>query len=118
MDATRMNQINDVQPNDVAIIFRPLLEEGKEWDGEYTVMLTGFSPVSMNKEDFNILVNVAAVIASVVSLIEHNEQVRNIVLAHYAQFSANNNNYLSSTTENFKDDFVLDANTETIGKMQ
>lgn len=112
------NEDFDILPNDVAIVFRPYFKEGEEWDGEYQVMVSAFGPVSMVKEDIEKLIGVASVISSVVHLIEVDEEAQQLILSHYKKFFEDKDNLMHNITDDYKGDFVLDADTDTVGGKQ
>lgn len=59
----------DLKPNDVCVILRPSIEEGK-WTGHFEIMVAGFGPVTISTEDMDALIGVATVISAVVPFME------------------------------------------------
>lgn len=64
MDATK------IEPNDVAIILRPFVEEGKEWNGNFELLIAGYGPFSITEDNVRELVSMAMIIASAVPMME------------------------------------------------
>jgi len=52
------NSMKDTQikPNDIAVILRPNHQSGVEWDGDFEVLVSGFGPVTMSKDDIDKLI--------------------------------------------------------------
>lgn len=59
----------DLKPNDVCVILRPSIEDGK-WTGHFEIMVAGFGPVTISTEDMDALLGVATVISAVVPFME------------------------------------------------
>jgi len=104
--------------NDVAIIFRPFFTEGEEWSGEYQVLLSVVGPVTMSQEDVNKLMSVASVVSSTVHLMETNEEACQTILENYDKNFGEEEQVFSPISEEYTDDFILTADTETYGGKQ
>lgn len=112
MDASNSN---GMKPNDVAIIFRPNIVEGKRWDGDFGLMITGIGPVTMNEEDFTDLVNVAMTISAFVPLIEEDKKLATLAISKLKELDVESTSALSKASD---DSFVLNKHTRTVGGMQ
>lgn len=64
MDSTK------IEPNDVAIILRPSVKEGKEWNGNFELLIAGYGPFSITEDSVRDLVGMAMLIASAVPMME------------------------------------------------
>lgn len=106
------------QPNDIAIIFRPSLVDNEEWDGEYQVLISVVGPVTMKQEDFDKMMSVASVVSSTVHLMETDEEMCEAILENYRKFFEEGDNEMLSTSEDYKEDFILKEDTETYGGKQ
>jgi len=115
---------NDLQPNDIAVILRPNIGEDKQWDNTFEVIVSGFGPVSISKEAMDDMIGMAVLLASVVPLMESNEEVAKEIMdycnkfyAHNAaniEYNANHNSFHISE----EDMEVFNADSVTVGGMQ
>lgn len=64
MDSTK------IEPNDIAVILRPSIEKGKEWSGNFELLIAGYGPFSMSEDNVRELVSMAMLIASAVPMME------------------------------------------------
>ena len=114
---------NDLQPNDIAVILRPNLGEDKQWDNTFEVIVSGFGPVSISKEAMDDMIGMAVLLASVVPLMESNEEVAKEIMDHCNKFYAHNaasieyNANHNSFSIN-EEDVVFDIDSPTVGSMQ
>lgn len=115
---------NDLQPNDIAVILRPNIGEDKQWDNTFEVIVSGFGPVSISKEAMDDMIGMAVLLASVVPLMESNEEIAKEIMdycnkfyAHNAasiEYNANHNSFHISE----EDMEVFNADSVTVGGMQ
>lgn len=120
----KRNSNNDLQPNDVAIILRPHVGKDGQWDNTFEVVISGFGPVSISKEAMDDMIGMAVLLASVVPLMESNEEVAAEIMDHCNKFYAHNAvgvdydvNH-NSFADLDKDLRSFDINTPTVGGMQ
>jgi len=115
---------NDLQPNDIAVILRPNLGEDKEWDSTFEVIVSGFGPVSISKEAMDDMIGMAVLLASVVPLMESNEEIAKEIMDHCNKFYAHNaasieynanHNSFSDIQEGAE---VFNVDSPTVGRMQ
>jgi len=59
-----------LKKNDVAIVLRPTIEDGVEWDGTFQLMVTVAGPVTLDKEHMSSLFAVASYLCAAVPLME------------------------------------------------
>jgi len=115
---------NDLQPNDIAVILRPNLGEDKQWDNTFEVIVSGFGPVSISKEAMDDMIGMAVLLASVVPLMESNEEVAKEIMDHCNKFYAHNavnieyNANHNSFPVNEEDAALFDIDSPTVGGMQ
>lgn len=121
----KRNSKNDLQPNDVAIILRPHVGKDGEWDQTYEVIISGFGPVTISKEAMDDMIGMAVLLASVVPLMESNEEVAAEIMEHCNKFYAHNAigvnydmNHNSFAGLLDKDLIPFDINTPTVGGVQ
>ena len=59
-----------LKKNDVAVILRPIIEDGVEWDGAFQMMVTVAGPVTLDEEHMRSLFTVASYLCAAVPLME------------------------------------------------
>jgi hypothetical protein len=109
----------ELQPNDVAVILRPLIGEDGKWVGEYEVLVTGFGPVTMTRDQMDDLIGMGVLLASVVPLMGKDEKVAEMIMDHCNEFYGDIGTFTYDTDFNsFEDSDVLSVNTKVVGGMQ
>lgn len=113
MEATSKNKL---MPNDVAVVLRPHYTKGKNWEGDFQVLISGVGPVTMDEEDFASLVHIGMVIAATVQLIDEDAALADRFLEKVKSMY---NQSALDELEDVKDaEFVLSKYTKTIGGVQ
>lgn len=59
-----------LKKNDVAVVLRPIIEDGVEWDGAFQMMVTVAGPVELDEEHMKSLLTVASYLCAAVPLME------------------------------------------------
>jgi hypothetical protein len=59
-----------LKKNDVALVLRPIITDGVEWDGSFQLMVTMAGPVDLDEEHMKSLLTVASYLAAAVPLME------------------------------------------------
>jgi hypothetical protein len=59
-----------LKKNDVAVVLRPIIEDGVEWDGAFQMLVTVAGPVELDEEHMKSLLTVASYLAAAVPLME------------------------------------------------
>jgi hypothetical protein len=103
-----------IKPNDVAIILRPAIVEGKEWDGDFEIVIGGYGPFTMKDEEVHHMVMVATMMAATISLMEEDEELTNRVHERCQEIYGEEE--VAAMNETSKD-IVLDEDTPTYGRM-
>jgi hypothetical protein len=112
------NSMKDTQikPNDIAVILRPNHKSGVEWDGDFEVLVSGFGPVTMGKEDIDKLIAMGVLLASVFPFMEKNVDIAHQIMEHCNKFYGDVGEVDFDLNHNsFSDEFVLTPDTATIG---
>lgn len=109
----------ELQPNDVAVILRPLIDEEGNWLGEYEVLVTGFGPVTMTREQMDDMIGMGVLLASVVPLMGKDEKIAEAIMNHCNEFYGEIGTFAYDTSFNsFEENTTLTVNTKVIGGMQ
>lgn len=59
-----------LKKNDVAVVLRPIIEDGVEWDGAFQLMVTVAGPAELDEDHMRSLLTVASYLAAAVPLME------------------------------------------------
>lgn len=62
-----------LKKNDVAVVLRPIIEDGVEWDGSFQLMVNVAGPVELDEEHMRSLLTVASYLAAAVPLMEESK---------------------------------------------
>lgn len=62
-----------LQKNDVAVVLRPIVEDGVEWDGSFQLLVNVAGPVELDEEHMKSLLTVASYLAAAVPLMEESK---------------------------------------------
>ncbi len=114
----KKNMTNEVKPNDVAVILRPTIEDG-QWHGSFEVLVSGFGPITLSKEQMDDMIGMGVLLASVVPFMEKHEDVAEQIMEHcnecYSEFGEIS---YDPNHNSFGDSFVLTEETITQGGKQ
>lgn len=115
---------NTLQPNDVAVILRPEIEDGR-WIGNFEVNIGGFGPVSLNEKDMQDLVGLAVLIASCITKMEEDIEFTRALMEHCATRHGGHVEMASEVAydpnhDSFSDsdDIMLTDDTKCVGGLQ
>lgn len=59
-----------LKKNDVAVVLRPIIEDGVEWDGAFQMLVNVAGPVTLDEEHMRSLLTVAGYLCAAVPLME------------------------------------------------
>ncbi len=59
-----------LKKNDVAVVLRPIIEDGVEWDGAFQLMVNVAGPVTLDDDHMKSMITVAAYLTAAVPLME------------------------------------------------
>jgi hypothetical protein len=62
-----------LKKNDVAVVLRPIIEDGVEWDGGFQLLVNVVGPVELDEEHMRSLLTVASYLAAAVPLMEESK---------------------------------------------
>lgn len=62
-----------LKKNDVAVVLRPIIEDGVEWDGSFQLLVNVVGPVTLDEEHMKSLLTVASYLAAAVPLMEESK---------------------------------------------
>lgn len=105
-------------PNDVAVILRPKFEEDNKWHGEFEVLVTGFGPITMEKEQMDDMIGMGVILASVVPLMEKEPELAERIMQFCNDFYGDIDLAYDPKHDSFGNKMTLTADTKTEGGMQ
>jgi hypothetical protein len=62
-----------LKKNDVAVVLRPIIEDGVEWDGAFQMLVSVAGPVELDEDHMRSLLTVASYLAAAVPLMEESK---------------------------------------------
>lgn len=112
----------ELKENDVAVILRPQLDSEGNWDESFEVLVTGFGPITMKKEDFDSLLGIGTLLAAVVPFMEQSIDNAQMLLdwtkEYYGEDVMDFDYNLDHDSFKDDDESVLTINTKTVGGIQ
>lgn len=63
-----------LKKNDVAVVLRPIIEDGVEWDGSFQLMVNVAGPVDLDEDHMRSLLTVASYLCAAVPLMEESKK--------------------------------------------
>lgn len=76
-----------LKPNDVAVVLRPIIEDGAEWDGAFQMLVSVAGPVTLGEEPMRSLMTVASYLAAAVPLMEESARFTELLRDRADQLS-------------------------------
>lgn len=80
---------SSLKKNDVAVVLRPIIEDGVEWDGSFQLLVNVAGPVDLDDEHMRSLLTVASYLASAVPLMEESEKFTELLRDKAEQLAGN-----------------------------
>lgn len=105
MDTTEKDR-GIVKPNDVVLIFRPLVKD-EEWTGRFQILLSAFGPPTIDMKVMEDLMSIAMLAAISVSFFEQNQDFADAIAKHSGE------NFKEDLS--FESDLILTKDTKTYG---
>ena len=76
-----------LKKNDVAVVLRPIIEDGVEWDGAFQMLVSVAGPVTLGEEPMRSLMTVASYLAAAVPLMEESARFTELLRDRADQLS-------------------------------
>ncbi len=110
-----MDNKSDLRPNDVAVILRPTFEND-EWVGGFEVLVSGFGPITIAKENMDDMIGMGVLLASVIPFMEEHEEIAKQVMEYCSEFYGDVGEFeYDPNHDSFGDSLVLTEATKTVG---
>jgi hypothetical protein len=112
-----MDSSTNLKPNDIALILRPNIEGGK-YTNSFQVLVSGFGPVTISKDDVDNLLGMAMILASVIPHMEENEKLAYELVEYCGKYFADVGDFEYNPDHDSFGDGGFTINTRTMGGMQ
>ena len=103
------------KPNDVAIILRPDYEEGREWSGNFEIIIAGVGPVSIPEDNMRDIVGMAMIMAASVPAMEEDVNITEKLMTKCAEVYGDADDVMLSGID---EEHSLTASTKCVGGIQ
>jgi hypothetical protein len=114
MEPTR----EDMKPNDVAMILRPIIVEGEEWDGGFEVLIAGIGPITMPEDSIRELISMAMLVATTIPMMESDSELTEKIMIECAKVYGDADDVDIQTMIATEEGLSLTVNSKTVGGMQ
>jgi len=115
MDPTR----EDMKPNDVAMILRPIIVEGEEWDGGFEVLIAGIGPITMPEGSIRELVSMAMLVATTIPMMEKDVDLTEKIMIECAKLYGDADDVdIQNMIDGTENSSSFTINSKTVGGMQ
>jgi hypothetical protein len=114
MDASE----ESLRPNDVAMVLRPILTEGEEWDGNFEILITGVGPTTMPEDSIRELISMAMLVATTIPMMEQDVDLTERIMIECAKLYGEADDVDIQKMIVSDTGITLTVNSKTIGGMQ
>ena len=115
MDPTR----EDMKPNDVAMILRPIIVEGEEWDGGFEVLIAGIGPVTLPENNIRELISMAMLVATTIPMMENDSELTEKIMIECAKVYGDADDVdIQNMIDSVEGGSSFTINSKTVGGMQ
>ena len=114
MDASE----ESLRPNDVAMVLRPILTEGEEWDGNFEILITGVGPTTMHEDSIRELISMAMLVATTIPMMEQDVDLTERIMIECAKLYGEADDVDIQKMIVSDTGLTLTVNSKTIGGMQ
>jgi hypothetical protein len=111
-----MNSTTELKPNDVAVILRPNIADGK-WTGSFDIMVSGIGPITLTNIEMDQLIGMGVLLVSVVSLMEHDKEIACQII-DYCNKNYSDVGEFETAEEELEVVTSLSVNTRCVGGVQ
>lgn len=112
-----MESSTSLKPNDIALILRPTIVDGK-YQNNFQVLVSGFGPLTISEDDVNNLIGMATILASVIPHMEEDEALANKLVEYCGKMFADVGDISYNANHDSFGDGSFTINTKTVGGIQ
>ena len=77
-----------LKKNDIAVVLRPIIEDGVEWNGSFQLLVNVVGPVDLDDDHMRSLLTVASYLAAAVPLMEESTKFTELLSGKAEQLAA------------------------------
>lgn len=114
MDAPDEN----IKPNDVALILRPIITDNEPWDGHFEILIAGIGPATIAEDSIRELISMAMMIATTIPLMEKDVEFTEKVMTECAKLYGDADDVEIRNMIESEDNNILTLNSKTVGGIQ
>ena len=107
-----------LRPNDVAMVLRPILTEGEEWDGNFEILITGVGPTTMPEDSIRELISMAMLVATTIPMMEQDVDLTERIMIECAKLYGEADDVDIQKMIVSDTGLTLTVNSKTFGGMQ
>jgi hypothetical protein len=104
-----------MKPNDVAMILRPIIVEGEEWDGGFEVLIAGIGPITMPEDSIRELISMAMLVATTIPMMESDVELTEKIMTECAKVYGDADDVDIQNMTSVEDGLSLTIDSKTVG---
>ena len=112
-----MESSTSLKPNDIALILRPTIENG-EYTKSFQVLVSGFGPITIGREDVDNLIGMAMILAATVQYMQEDDKLADKLVAYCGKVFADVGDFSYNPDHDSFSDGIFTVDTKTVGGMQ
>lgn len=112
-----MESSTSLKPNDIALILRPTIENG-EYTKSFQVLVSGFGPLTISREDADNLIGMAMILAATVQYMQEDDKLADKLVAYCGKVFADVGDFAYNPDHDSFNDGIFTVDTKTVGGMQ
>lgn len=112
-----MESSTSLKPNDIALILRPTIENG-EYTKSFQVLVSGFGPLTISREDADNLIGMAMILAATVQYMQEDDKLADKLVAYCGKVFADVGDFAYNPDHDSFNEGIFTVDTKTVGGMQ
>ena len=112
-----MESSTSLKPNDIALILRPIIENG-EYTKSFQVLVSGFGPLTISRDDADNLIGMAMILAATVQYMQEDDKLADKLVEYCGKVFADVGDFSYNPDHDSFNDGIFTVDTKTVGGMQ
>lgn len=112
-----MESSTSLKPNDIALILRPTIENG-EYTKSFQVLVSGFGPLTISRDDADNLIGMAMILAATVQYMQEDDKLADKLVEYCGKVFADVGDFSYNPDHDSFGDGGFTVDTKTVGGMQ
>lgn len=112
-----MESSTSLKPNDIALILRPTIENG-EYTKSFQVLVSGFGPLTISRDDADNLIGMAMILAATVQYMQEDDKLADKLVEYCGKVFADVGDFTYNPDHDSFNDGIFTVDTKTVGGMQ